>query len=128
MRAAKYPTDFAHWPEEILERLGRAYLAITPFTVAEEKVGLLKSGWPDERKHAHEGRLRRLMLIPLDYEIIEAYARLHVECESSGEGFGYHDLWIGATALSRGIPLVTCDHRQSEIPGIETIYLPPKPP
>jgi predicted nucleic acid-binding protein len=126
VRAARYPDDFSHWPAEILERLGRAYLAVTPFTVAEEKVGLLKSRWPEARRQAHEERLRRLMLIPLDYEIIDAYAQLRVECEKEGQTFGYHDLWIGATALSRAIALVSCDRRQCDIPHIEAIYLPPK--
>jgi tRNA(fMet)-specific endonuclease VapC len=112
----------------VLDRLDRAYLAITPFTIAEEKVGLLKSGWSESRKRAHEQRLGRLVLIPLDHEIIDVYAELRVECETKGQSFGYHDLWIGATAKSRGIPLVSCDRRQCEIPGIEAIYLPPKPP
>jgi predicted nucleic acid-binding protein len=128
VRAKRYPADFAHWPPETLERLDRAELAITPFTLAEEKVGALRAGWSEERARAHEQRLRRLLLIPLDYEVIDAYAQLRVECSARGLSFGYHDLWIGATALSRGIPLVSCDRRQCEIPGVETIYLPPKRP
>jgi len=103
-------------------------LAITPFTLAEERYGYLKAGWGQPKIARYEQRLRALLLIPLDSAIIDSYAELRWQCEREGLSFGYHDLWIGATALSRGIPLVTCDRGQCSIPGLEVVYLAPDPP
>lgn len=109
----------------MIDRLDAAILAITPFTLAEERVGYLAAGWGRGRITEYELRLSRLLLIPLDLDIVEAYAQLRFDCQRSGLSFGYHDLWIGATALSRDIPLVSCDRSQCDIPGIDAIYLAP---
>jgi predicted nucleic acid-binding protein len=111
----------------VLDRLNNAVLAITPFTLAEERYGYLSGGWGPDRIEAYERRLRRLLLIPLDLDIVDTYAQLRFDCKKLGRSFGYHDLWIGATALSRSIPLVSCDNAQCEIPGLDAIYLPPQP-
>jgi predicted nucleic acid-binding protein len=121
------PETVEHWPKEVLERLSAAVLAITPFTIAEEKFGWLHAGWPPEKVARYEQQLRALLLIPLDLETVDCYAALRAECMSKGLTFGYHDLWIGATAISQEIPLVTCDKSQSTIPGLDAIYLPPTP-
>jgi predicted nucleic acid-binding protein len=127
VRAKASPGSVAHWPLAVIGRLNAAILAITPFTLAEERFGYLKSGWGHAKVAEHERRLGRFLLIPLDLGIIDSYAALRFECQKSGLSFGYHDLWIGATARSRGIPLVSCDKSQCDIPGIEAIYLPPTP-
>jgi predicted nucleic acid-binding protein len=36
-------------------------------------------------------------------------------------------LWIAATALTRGLPLVACDRDFGPVEGLELIYLPRKP-
>jgi predicted nucleic acid-binding protein len=74
-----------------------------------------------------ERRLSRFALIPLDLAAVDEYARLRVECESRGLTFGYHDLWIGAIAISRNLTLVSCDEHQCEIPRLDSLYLPPRP-
>lgn len=117
----------AHWPQATLDRISQSRLALSPFTIAEERYGWLKAKWPPERIAASEQRLRSFLLIPLDLDIVARYAQLRVDCEQQGLSFGYHDLWIAATAIERGLILVSCDKRQCSIPGIQAVYLSPKP-
>jgi predicted nucleic acid-binding protein len=128
LRATSRPELLAHWPAGVLDRLDRARLAITPFTLAEERVGRLAARWGPKRSAKAEARLSRFALIPLDLAAVDEYARLRVETEAGGRTFGYHDLWMAAIAISRDLPLVTCDRSQSEIPGLDAIYLPPRAP
>ncbi len=64
-------------------------------------------------------------MIPLDKATLAEWVALRVDCERSGTRPGDNDLWIAATAISQGIPLLTCDKAQSELPGLDAIYLSP---
>lgn len=77
-----------------------------------------------------EARLAAFLQIPLDEGIIDVYAELHAWA-TKGNPTPHNDLWIAATALSRRIPLVSCDRDFDRIAGegftLEHIYLPPRP-
>ena len=124
-RANAEPGRFAHWPADVLERIGHARLAITPMTIAEERYGWSVARWGAERVVRSQRLLRSLLLIPLDLSVVERYAHLRYQCRSLGLDFGYHDLWIAATAIDRRVTLVSCDSRQCSIPGLSALYLPP---
>jgi predicted nucleic acid-binding protein len=127
LRAAVRPELVRHWPPDVVARLDRAHLAITPFTLAEERVGRLKAGWGTRRSADAERRLSRFILVPLDLTAVDAYARLRVASDQTGQKFGHHDLWIAAIAISRALPLASCDRTQCAVPGVDAIYLPQHP-
>ena len=81
----------------------------------------------DIRVADSENRLASYVLVPLDGATLEEYSKLHAHCRTTGWTVGQNDLWIAATAISRDLPLVTCDGHQASLPGLTAIYLPPTP-
>lgn len=61
-------------------------------------------------------------LVAVNREAADCYARLAREFRQEGQLIGANDLWIAATALSRGLPLVTrnTDHF-SRIPELQLV-------
>jgi predicted nucleic acid-binding protein len=114
---------YAHWPQATLERLASGILAITPFTVAEIRFGYISAGWGVTRIEESERQLASFVLIPMDDETLTAYAHLAASCRAVGRMLQHNDLWIAATAISRGLPLVSCDDDQRGLPQLETVYL-----
>jgi len=126
-RSTIAPSRYGHWPKETLDRLDRAQLAITPFTLGEARAGYVMKRWGPARIAAADNQLASFLLLPLDTLTLEEYAKLHAHCKLSGKPLHHNDLWIAATAISRGLELVTSDAAQSNLPGVRAIYLPPPP-
>jgi predicted nucleic acid-binding protein len=104
--AVAHPERIAHWPAEIRDRLDRAVLAISVFTQAEVRSGYLRANWGERRIAEAERALAAYLLLPLDYEVLDHYVRLRARYLGQ---IGDNDLWIAATAIARGWPLVACD-------------------
>jgi len=124
-RRAK-PQRYEHWDEDVLERIESAILAISVVTLAEARFGYLKANWGDRRIEDEERRLGSFLQIPLDFPDLDEWARLRQLSERSGWAMTDNDLWIAATASTRGYPLVTCDNDQLRLdadPAIEVLYL-----
>jgi len=64
-------------------------------------------GYPPEKEDACRLFLSRFPLILPDPAIAWRASRLSRRLRASGSVIGDHDLWIAATALHRGLPLVT---------------------
>ena len=58
--------------------------------------------------------IRNFLVIPYDYEIARAYARVLVECEGKGRPISSNDAWIAACAVRHSVPLVTHDAKDFE--------------
>ncbi len=127
-RARRRPERYAHWDKGVLDRVGGAQLAITPHVLAEVRFGYKAANLGPARVAVIENTLASFLLIPLDEPTLDSYVDLRVHCKENGRGIGFHDCWIAATARSRGVPLVTCDQGQRDLPDLETIFLPPDPP
>lgn len=127
-RARRRPERYAHWDKATLDRVGAAQLAITPHVLAEVRFGYKIAKLGSGRVAAIEHTLASFLLIPLDEPTLDTYVDLRVLCKENGRAIGFHDCWIAATARSRGIPLVSCDRGHCNLPGLETIFLPPDPP
>lgn len=127
-RAAR-PERYAHWPVEGLARIETAILAISVITLAEARYGYLNAGWGAERIQREERRLAGFLQIPLDPTALDEWARLRVLSRQYGWNVADNDLWIAATASSRGHALVTCDADQARIvdPALEVLHLPAPP-
>lgn len=127
--SARRPERVAHWPRDVLDRLDRALLAISVISLAEIRAGRIHAGWGQRRADAQEARLAAFLLVPLDDDVLAEYAILHAWA-LGGRPQKHNDLWIAATAIARGIPLVSCDRHFEEIArehALDHIFLPPAP-
>jgi predicted nucleic acid-binding protein len=63
--------------------------------------------------------IERFPLVPVDLAIARAHARLWSNLAAEGRLIGPHDLWLAATALGRGLALVTANRREFDrVPGL----------
>lgn len=66
-----------------------------------------------------EAVIDRFPLLPVDLAGARAHARLSADLAAEGRLIGPNDLWLAATALSRGLALVTANRREFErVPGL----------
>jgi predicted nucleic acid-binding protein len=98
-------------------------IAVAPQTVAEARYGALSAGWGSTRVERLSRLIARARVLPVDIDTIEAVARLRNECRQIGHGLhqrGHNaDLWIAATAIRWGVPLVAHDAVFDGCPGLE---------
>lgn len=89
----------------------RAGVSLSVVTLAELTAGVLAA-------RDTETRIRRMAtldgvadidVVPVDQPAAVAWARLRALLEERNRRLNVNDLWIAATALSRGIPVVTQD-------------------
>ena len=125
--AVARPEFVEHWPSDVAERLDRAVLAISVISLAELRAGQVHAGFPAAKVERHKKIIDTYLHVPLDLEVSEAWAQLWAWAKSQGYGIGDNDLWIGATAQSRGWPVACCDRHFIDLPDLECIYLPRKP-
>jgi tRNA(fMet)-specific endonuclease VapC len=104
--AASNSAVLDHWPTAGLERLNRAVLAITIFTLGETREGHRRAGWGAKRVAQAEQSLSSYLLLPLDFDVLDRYVDVRSAYHSQ---IGDNDMWIAATAKARGWPLATCD-------------------
>jgi predicted nucleic acid-binding protein len=102
-----------------VERLPRES-AISPVTVAELHVGVLAA-------RDLETRARRLAtleavadveLLVVDAAVAASWALLRVHLANTGHRLNVNDLWIAATALAHGLPVVTQDDDFAPVDGV----------
>ena len=118
------PHRLAHWPVDVKARLDAAVLAVSVFTVGELRSGRLLAGWGERRIEGAERALASYLFVPLDFGVLDRYVELRARFFSQ---LGDNDMWIAATALSRGWPLVTCDLDYCLLKDeLKLIYLPAK--
>jgi predicted nucleic acid-binding protein len=124
------PEAIAHWPREVLTRIDGAIQAVSVFTLAEIRAGRIAANWGQRRSERQERLLAAFVTIPLDEDILSEYATMHA-WSVRGHHTPHNDLWIAATAIARGFPLVSCDahfERIAEAHELEHIFLPRNPP
>ena len=99
--------------------------AIAMQTVAELRYGALAAGWGPRRMASLKELLSRATVIPVDDELAWAHARLRATCRLAGHPLHdkHHDgdLWIAATAVAHGLPLISDDTVFVGVPGLTLI-------
>jgi predicted nucleic acid-binding protein len=66
-----------------------------------------------------EAVLDQFPILPVDLPTARAHAELWAGLAAAGTPVGAHDLWIAATAVSRGLILATVDRREFDrVPGL----------
>ena len=107
----------------LLEKRGDRGIAMAAITAAELLHGVHRLRASKRKTRAEavvETLLASIPVIPFDLVCARAHARLGAALARRGITVGTHDLMIGATALARGLSVVTRDQRSfPRIPGLE---------
>jgi predicted nucleic acid-binding protein len=105
------PLDAVHLPEQGL---------VSVITLAELHVGVLAA--PDTDTTARRLQTLRalgeLEALPITESAAVEWARLRYRLTETGQRLNVNDLWIAATALSLGLPVVTQDRDFDALEGI----------
>jgi predicted nucleic acid-binding protein len=117
----------ATWADADRARLDAAVLAISVIALAELRDGHIYGGWGESRRRRAEQRIATYLLVPLDMTIVDRCAELRAACRSSGVTVPDNDIWIAATASTRGWSLASCDGHFDLIRGIDHFRLPLPP-
>lgn len=123
-----HPERYRHWDAATVERVDVAILAISVVTLAEARFGYRNGGWGKRKIDEWELRLASFLQIPLDFPDLDEWARLKDLAKRDGVAISDNDLWIAATASTRGHPLMTCDKDQLRLDGhlpVEVVFMPP---
>jgi predicted nucleic acid-binding protein len=93
--------------------------AISVVTVAELQVGVLYARDVDTRakRLATLKAVADVETLPIDDAVAAAWARLRVHVAESERRLNVNDLWIAATALANGLPVVTQDDDFAPVDG-----------
>jgi predicted nucleic acid-binding protein len=121
-----HPERYRHWDEATMQRVDTAILAISVVTLAEARFGYRNGDWGKRKIDEWERRFVSFLQIPLDFPDLDEWARLKDLAKSGGIAISDNDLWIAATASTRGHPLLTCDKDQLRLDPhlpVEVIYL-----
>jgi|JI8StandDraft_1071087.scaffolds.fasta_scaffold08396_7 tRNA(fMet)-specific endonuclease VapC len=116
--AEKGEVDFSLWQD-----YGEAY--ISSITVTELLVGVHRAN-TEERKVKRsafvEHVISKIANLAFGEEEARTYAQLLRSLFEQGTTLGVHDMLIGATAISRGYPILTMNIADfKRIPGLEVI-------
>ena len=86
-------------------------LHVSVVTVAELQAGVLSAAdlVTRSRRLATSEMVAGLRPLPIDAQVAAQWARLRVSLVEAGRRGRPNDLWIAATALANGLPLVTQD-------------------
>lgn len=123
------PERYEHWDALVVARIEAAVLAISVITLGEARFGYRNAGWGRARIAEEERRLSSFLQIPLDFPDLEEWGRLKDLAKRGGNSISDNDLWIAATASTRGHCLVTCDRDHLRLAvdlPVEVIYLSPR--
>jgi len=110
--------------------LGRLYsphvagktAAVSFITVGELLFGAKKRKWGAPRVSDLYLRLRRMVILPYDLALCEAYGDLKAQLRAVGRPTKDNDLWIAASAMRHSVPLVSNNRADFEkIPGLTLI-------
>lgn len=61
--------------------------------------------------------------VPVDTDVAAACARLRVLLRERGQRMPVNDSWIAATAMARGVVLVTQDDDYVGLPGLTVVHV-----
>jgi len=94
--------------------------AISAVTVGELQAGVLAASETDvrARRLATLEALSDIEVLVIDETVAASWARLRVHLAEAGRRVNANDLWIAATALTHGIPVVTQDEDFDPVEGV----------
>jgi predicted nucleic acid-binding protein len=91
-------------------------------TVAELRYGALVAGWEEQRRQRLEQAIAATTVVPVSDALLTTTAELRHACRQVGralhEPVHANDLWIAASAVHIGAPLLTGDAVFDDVPGL----------
>ena len=84
--------------------------------------GELGEGFSSGSDPVYRSLIDSFEILPITGRVVEHYARIACRLRETGMLIGANDLWIAATALERGSPLVTRNQTHfARVPDLRTI-------
>lgn len=96
-------------------------LCISTTVFGELVFGALNSGRVSQNLEALEEALKTLQVLLADEAVAREYGHVRLRLKRSGKPIPENDVWIAATALQNGIPVITQDVHFSHVEGLEVI-------
>ena len=98
-------------------------VAVSVVTVGELHLGVLMAADVDRRalRLAILRLAEQLEPLPIDESVAQAWATLVARLRTAGRRMPINDSWIAATALARGMPVVTQDSDYDDVPGLRVV-------
>ena len=91
-------------------------------TVSELRYGALVAGWGDARRDRLDESIQATIVVPVSDHLLSTVAELRFACRRTGHPLHdrarANDLWIAASAIHIGAPLLTADKVFSDTPGL----------
>lgn len=107
------------------EIIGDASVLVSFQTAMELRFGAINAGWGELRRRRLEHRLKRYVVVQPDERTVGVCAQLRADCRKAGHALAAKDhigdLWIAATAVRLGVPLVSDDGIFNEVPGLRLV-------
>lgn len=117
----RQPVPAARYRTLIAERS----VVISVITVSELRYGAIIAGWGQLRIRALERDLGGVTAVQADDDLASICATLKANCRTEGHGLWHKvhdaDRWIAATALSRGLDLISDDRVFVGTPGLSLL-------
>jgi tRNA(fMet)-specific endonuclease VapC len=91
-------------------------------TVGELRYGALVAGWGQARRDRLDESIQATTVVPVSDRLLSTVAELRFACRRAGHPLHdrahANDLWIAASAIHIGAPLLTTDNVFSGTPGL----------
>lgn len=105
----------------VMEIVSQAELIfISPIVLGELRAGFLQGTKRDRNERELQLFLHapRIRVLALDEETSDRYAVIRVTLKKAGTPVAVNDLWIAASAMQHGLPVLTSDRDFQKIPQI----------
>lgn len=95
---------------------------LAPVTVSELRYGALVAQWAEPRRRRLEASIQATTVVPVSDALLTAIAELRYACRVAGHPLHQrnhaNDLWVAASAIHIGAPLLAADGAFVDAPGL----------